>query len=42
MKTTGLVVGGEELNDEYNRYILPHNNGRQPGSPPSKHRESQT
>jgi len=36
------VVGGDDLDDDYNRCILPPNNGRQPGRPPSKRRESQT
>lgn len=35
------MVGGEELDDEFDRCILPPNNGRQPGTPPSKRRESQ-
>jgi len=35
------VVGREELDDEYDRCILSLNNGRQPGRPSSKHRESQ-
>ncbi|KAJ8424121.1 hypothetical protein Cgig2_009705 [Carnegiea gigantea] len=39
---TGRVVGGDELDDYYDRCILPLTNRRQPGRPPSKHRESQT
>ncbi|KAJ8444538.1 hypothetical protein Cgig2_000817 [Carnegiea gigantea] len=38
----GLMVGGEELDEDYNRCILPPINGRHPGRPSSKHRESQT
>ncbi|KAJ8429410.1 LOW QUALITY PROTEIN: hypothetical protein Cgig2_025597 [Carnegiea gigantea] len=38
---TGWAVGGDDLDDNYNRYILPPTNGRQLGRPPSKHRESQ-
>ncbi|KAJ8439630.1 hypothetical protein Cgig2_021006 [Carnegiea gigantea] len=37
---TGLIVGGEELDEDYNRCILPPNNGRHPSRPPSKQRES--
>ncbi|KAJ8425182.1 hypothetical protein Cgig2_004686 [Carnegiea gigantea] len=36
----GLVV--EELNEEYNRYILPPNNGRQSDRPSLKRKDSQT
>ncbi|KAJ8446954.1 hypothetical protein Cgig2_006582 [Carnegiea gigantea] len=39
---TGQVVGGDKLDDDYDRCILPLTNGRQPGRPPSKRRESQT
>jgi len=39
---TGQVVGGDDLDDDYDRCILPPTNGRQPGRLPSKHRESQT
>ena len=39
---TGWVVGGDDLDEDYNRCILPPTNGRQPGRPPSKRRESQT
>ncbi|KAJ8422359.1 hypothetical protein Cgig2_034014 [Carnegiea gigantea] len=39
---TGAVVGGEKLDDDYNTCILPSNNDRHPGGPPSKRRESQT
>lgn len=39
---TGNVIGGEELDEDYNRCILPPNNGRQPGRPQCKRRESQT
>ena len=38
----GVVVSGEELDDEYNRCILPLNNGRRLRMLPSKRRESQT
>ncbi|KAJ8430933.1 LOW QUALITY PROTEIN: hypothetical protein Cgig2_002721 [Carnegiea gigantea] len=31
---TGVVVGGEELDDDYNRCIPPPNNGRHPGVRP--------
>ncbi|KAJ8452483.1 hypothetical protein Cgig2_000072 [Carnegiea gigantea] len=37
---TGRVVGGDKLDNDYDRCILPPTNGRQPGRPPSKHRES--
>ncbi|KAJ8447133.1 hypothetical protein Cgig2_022862 [Carnegiea gigantea] len=39
---TGQVVGGDELDDDYNCCILAPTNRRQSGRPPSKHRESQT
>ncbi|KAJ8421275.1 hypothetical protein Cgig2_026806 [Carnegiea gigantea] len=39
---TGRVVGGDDLDDDYDRCILPPTNGRQPGRPPSKRRELQT
>ncbi|KAJ8423474.1 hypothetical protein Cgig2_013517 [Carnegiea gigantea] len=39
---TGVVVGGEELLDDYNRCIPPPNNRRHPDRPPSKRIESQT
>ncbi|KAJ8428909.1 hypothetical protein Cgig2_011651 [Carnegiea gigantea] len=39
-RKTGLVVGGEELDEDYNQCILPPNNGRHAGRPPSKRRES--
>ena len=38
----GDVVGGEELDDDYYRCILPSNNGRHLRRPPSKRTESQT
>ncbi|KAJ8441456.1 LOW QUALITY PROTEIN: hypothetical protein Cgig2_023642 [Carnegiea gigantea] len=37
---TGRVVSGDELDDDYDHCILPPTNGRQPGRPPSKCRES--
>ncbi|KAJ8425356.1 hypothetical protein Cgig2_021919 [Carnegiea gigantea] len=37
---TGLVVGEDELDEDYNQCILPSNNGRHPGRTPSKRRES--
>ena len=40
-KTT-VVVGGEELDDDYNRCILSPNNGRHPGGLPLKWIEPQT
>ena len=39
---TGRVVGGDELDDDYSRYILSFCNERQSGRPPSKRRKSQT
>ncbi|KAJ8423409.1 hypothetical protein Cgig2_020946 [Carnegiea gigantea] len=39
---TGQVVGGDDLDDNYDCCILPPNNGRQPSRPPSKRKESQT
>ncbi|KAJ8448843.1 LOW QUALITY PROTEIN: hypothetical protein Cgig2_011464 [Carnegiea gigantea] len=39
---TGRVVGGDGIDDDYDRCILPPTNGRQPGRPPSKRKESQT
>ncbi|KAJ8434544.1 hypothetical protein Cgig2_004310 [Carnegiea gigantea] len=39
---TGVVVSGEELDDDYYRCILPSNNRRHPGRPSSKRIESQT
>ena len=39
---TGQVVGGDQLNDDYDHCILPPTNGRQPGRPSAKRRESQT
>ncbi|KAJ8445912.1 LOW QUALITY PROTEIN: hypothetical protein Cgig2_009841 [Carnegiea gigantea] len=36
---TGWVVGRDELDDDYDCCILPPTNGRQPGRPPSKHRD---
>ncbi|KAJ8424605.1 hypothetical protein Cgig2_014409 [Carnegiea gigantea] len=33
---TGLVAGGNELDEDYNQCILPPNNGRHPGRPSSK------
>ena len=38
----GLVVGGDELDEDYNRCILPPNNDRHPSKPLSKRGESQT
>ncbi|KAJ8429402.1 hypothetical protein Cgig2_025589 [Carnegiea gigantea] len=38
----GRVVDGDELDDDYDRCILPPTNGRQLGRPPSKCKESQT
>ncbi|KAJ8422762.1 hypothetical protein Cgig2_024401 [Carnegiea gigantea] len=38
----GVVVNGEELDDDYKRCILPPNNGHHLGRPPSKQRESET
>ncbi|KAJ8447988.1 LOW QUALITY PROTEIN: hypothetical protein Cgig2_028864 [Carnegiea gigantea] len=38
---TGRVVGGDDLDDNYDRCILPPTNGRQLGRPPSKRKESQ-
>ncbi|KAJ8425093.1 hypothetical protein Cgig2_007815 [Carnegiea gigantea] len=38
---TGRVVSRDELDDDYDRCILPLTNGRQPGRPPSKDREGQ-
>ena len=38
----GRVVGGEALDDEYNRRILPPTNPRKRGRPKSTRRESQT
>ena len=38
----GLVVYGEELDEDYNRCILPSINDRHLGRPPLKRRESQT
>ena len=40
--TTGHVIGGEALDDEFNRCILPPMNPRKRGWPESKRRESQT
>lgn len=39
---TRRVVGGDEFDDDYNHCILLPTNGRQPGGPQSKRRESQT
>ncbi|KAJ8426836.1 hypothetical protein Cgig2_025241 [Carnegiea gigantea] len=39
---TGWVVGRDELDDDYNRCILPPTNGRQPSRPSSKCKGSQT
>ena len=39
---TGRFVGGEALNDEYNRRILPPTNPQKRGQPKSARRESQT
>ena len=39
---TGRVIGGEALDDEFNRRILPPINPRKRGRPESKRRESQT
>lgn len=39
---TGQLVGGDELDDDYNHCILPLTNGRQLGRPPLKRKESQT
>ena len=41
-KKTELVVDGEELDEDYNRCILPSINDRHLGRPPLKRRESQT
>ncbi|KAJ8430488.1 hypothetical protein Cgig2_004681 [Carnegiea gigantea] len=36
---SGMVVSGDDLDDDYNRCILPPNNGRHPGRTPSKRRD---
>ena len=36
------MVGGDDIDDDYDHCILPPTNGRQPGSPLSKRKESQT
>ena len=41
-ETTGSVIGGEALDDEFNRRILPPTNPRKRGRPESNRRESQT
>jgi len=39
---TGLVVGGDELNEDFNRRILPPKNSRPLGRPKKRRIESQT
>jgi len=38
----GKVVGGDDIDDDYDHCILPPTNGRKAGRPLSKRRESQT